>query len=303
MSASVISNVELCMWNLPDAGNHPNIGRVRAALVAQNLDERRAADIPASTAFRRAADDLRDKSTLVRPFERKLTPSDERKTLCVQVDREETTDKGLDRHRVGVYHLVETDDAPPHVSMTPGADLDTYSNLREKFYVAQDTYTWSDLSKVLQTIMMKDGLGAYSPRKSGGVYFVPVPETHRDLLTRIERFAEGFGVRFLRYTVPDTQAQRAEVADALAIGVSADLDEHTAAVASYTETTKPGIITNRLEALDGTAKLIERLGALLGSRAIDLAQRINTIKTAAEAALTVANNSRPVASRRVVQTA
>jgi hypothetical protein len=116
--------------------------------------------------------------------------------------------------------------------------METLDRLQEGFRQTSVTYTWADVSKVIQAILTKDGLGAYSPRKAGGVYFAPVNPAATDLLDRIERFATALGVRFLRYQVPDTDAQRAEIADAISAGVMVEINAHADAIGGYSE--KPG---------------------------------------------------------------
>lgn len=301
---SVLTNVELIMWNLPGGeGAHPTTQTVKEHMSANGMNPDRAAPIPDSTAFRRAADGLRDKSTLVRCYDRKNDDGKGKLPAC-QIDRETQTEDGLDRARIGTY-IMATDSTGAGIVMGHhGADMETKTKLREAFDIARVTYTWGDCSKAIQEVLTKDGLGAYSPRKSGGVYFAPVNPQATDLLDRLDRFASALGIRFLRYTVPDTQSQRAEVADALALGISGEIETHAQAIATYSTETRPGIIENRLEAITATETLTGRLAALLGTKAEELNQRTQALRTLAQTALEVAQQARPAhAGRRIVQTA
>ena len=123
-------------------------------------------------------------------------------------------------------------------------------------------YTGADLSKVIQAILTEDGLGAFQPRKGGGVYFVPVKPEAADLLDRIAKFAEAVQVRFLTYTVPDTAAQRQEIAEAIAVAFFAEVAQHAECVVGYDLTTKGGIIENRKEAIEATMKQMDKLRGL-----------------------------------------
>jgi len=295
--AEILRNVELVLWNLPDGEetDKPHVDTVRAALVDTRLPATRATDVPPGTAFRRALDVIRDKQTLVRPFER-ARPGSEEKQLCAQVDRESQDSEGLSRRRIGVYALGS--DGPVG---TNDDCLETLDRLQEGFRQTSVTYTWADVSKVIQTILTKDGLGAYSPRKAGGVYFAPVNPNAIDLLDRIERFATALGVRFLRYQVPDTDAQRAEIADAISAGVMADLSAHADAIGGYSTDTRQGIVENRRERLEATATLIDRLRPLLGDRAMALTNCLAGLRASLQAAITAAaERTRPVSGRRIV---
>jgi hypothetical protein len=246
---SVLANVELCFWNL-DAGDPPRVSVVRERLADHDLNPERAPDVAPATAFRRAVEAARSKEVLARVYTRQTDS-----LLCAQLDLERQEGHGLQRRRLAIYQLEEG-----VVRLVEGAEQD---GLHDNYAAARATYTWADVSKVIQAILLKDGLGAYSPRKSGGVYFVPVKPEAADLLARIERFAGSLGVRFLRYQVPDTEAQRHEIADAIAHSFEDELAAHEAAIAGYTPETRPGVVQNRRLAVAQTAALMERLQPLL----------------------------------------
>jgi hypothetical protein len=298
--AEMLGNVELIMWNLPETrAEKPTLDRVRAALITEHMPKDRAADIPVSTAFRRAADDLRDKTTLVRAFDRKIAGADD-KELCVQVDRETWSEArhSLVREKVGVYGLnVETG---PYTSN--GDCPDTLSVLRAAYSLACVTYTWSDCSKVIQECLRSDGLGAYSPRRAGGVYFAPVSSNARDLLDRLERFSSSLGIRFLRYAVPDTDSQKAEIADAISTSLAAEIQAHCDAVGAYHNETRPGIMSNRGEMITATESLCNRLANLLSDRLAGLLASIATVRIAlAEKESAAAQSNSIPGGRRIVQ--
>jgi hypothetical protein len=192
----------------------------------------------------------RTKDILARVYTRKADS-----LLCAQMDLERQEGGGLERRRLAIYQLQDGE-----VRLVEGTDQDGLCN---HYAAARNTYTWADVSKVIQSILLKDGLGAYSPRKNGGVYFIPVKPEAVDLLDRIEGFASSLGVRFLRYQIPDTDAQRHEIADAIAHFFEEELAAHETAISTYTQETRPGVVQNRRQALAQTAAMMERLQPLL----------------------------------------
>ena len=271
-----LPNVSLVFWNL-DVKDQPHVNTVREQLRANNLPEERAADIPPSTAFRRAADSLRSKT-----LEAKCFTSKESNRPRAQFDDLTEEDGKLRRKFLAQFELDE-DETPRHLSGTP-LDFDA------AFDAASTTYTGADISKVIQAILTNDGLGAYSPRKNGGVYFVPVAPHASDLLQRIERFAASLSVRFLIYSIPDTDAQRAEIADAVCSAFGEEIDAHASASAEYTTETRPGVISNRREAIQSTYAAMQRLRhlmngrySMLQDRMRDTLNRLRDLETAIEA--------------------
>jgi len=261
---SVLSNVELIFWNLGESA--PDVYQARASLAAADLNHNHAENVPPSTAFRRAAKALAGKDTLARFWTRKSDG-----VLCVQIDSErENGDGRLHRDTLAVYALCG--DLPQLVNGMP------IDNMAEAYQAATRQYTGGDVSKIIQDILTKDGLGAYSPRKTGGVYFVPTDRGAPHLLPRVEQFAEAVGIRLLRYQIPDTGAQRDEIAQAVADSINLDLDGHGEAIAAYTTDTKAGHVANRREAINSTEALIERLAHLLGAKTFDLRSRIADLR-------------------------
>ncbi len=290
----ILRDVELVMWNLPE-GDPPSTELVRLALEHSGLAPERAFAIAPVTAFRRALDTLRSKETLVRTFDRK---TDEGKILCAQIDRERCVAGALERERLGIYALMPA--GPARINGHETGDMLHHLRLAHERSLA--TYTWSDVTRVIQHVLTKDGLGAYSPRRAGGVYFAPV-NPQSDLLDRIERFAGNLGVRFLRYQVPDSTAQRLEIAEAIHAGLMAELALHQEAIAGYNAETRPRIIASRRERLASTADLINRLSEFLGAERVnDLQGRLREFSIqldGVEASVAAAAQQRP-AGRRIV---
>lgn len=267
MSSQTLSNVELVFWNL-GGDQARSVATARHALSVNGLNVDRAEYVPDSTAFRRAVKHFADgKETLVRFWTRKTDS-----VLCAQIDREnENGDGKLHREYRGRAEL-HSEGVIDYVGDGNGLALST------QFEEAKRNYTGADISKVLMDVITKDGLGAYSPRKNGGVYFVPVRPDAQDLLDRIGNFCNAMGVRFLRYQIPDTGEQRAEVAQAVADSLGMDLEAHAAAIAAYTPDTKLGHLDNRAEAIAYTASMVTKLWHLIPSQATDLNARIAKLR-------------------------
>ncbi len=259
-----LSNIFLAFWNLA-VKEPPHVDEVRANLVRNNLLAERAADVPPSTAMRRAADTFRTKETEAKCFTSRTT-----ERVRAQIDDVSEEDGKFRRTFSSLYELDEND-RPQHLA---GKDLEGF---HEAFENASTHYTGSDLSKVIQAILEEDGLGAYSPRKGGGVYFVPVKSEASDLLERIGKFAESVQVRFLTYVVPDTAAQREEIAEAIAQTYTDEVHTHAEAIAAYSKETKSGVVQNRRESLQSTLAQMGRLQNLMNGRYHALATLIGDL--------------------------
>ncbi len=300
---SILSNIELVYWNLPE--DPPTVADTREQLTLFGFDQERADDISEATAFRRAAAELAGSDTLVRCWKRKKD-----KALTVQIDSESEDEEGfLRRERISVYALVRSDPAKEDLPLKPSHVRGKELSFADAFAVAQQQYTGADVSKVIQAILAKDGLGSYSPRKGGAVYFVPVRPETPDLLNRLEAFSRAVSVRFLRYQVPDLAAQREEIAAAVEASLAADLDAHAAAIEAYHAETRPGVLENRSESITHTQETIGKLANLLGEHVelltvriaalrTQLAAKIEIVEAAKAAAEAVAKQTRP--SRRIV---
>jgi tRNA(Ser,Leu) C12 N-acetylase TAN1 len=264
MTSTALKDIYLVFWNL-DVKELPSVADVRDGLTRNSLAPERAGDISASTAMRRAAESIRDKTSEAKTF-----TSRETNRTRTQIDSIEEQDGRLRRSFVGQYE-VDDDDCPQHIAGRPLADF------IPAFDHAKSHYSGADLSKVVQAILEKDGLGAFSPKKYGGVYFVPVKPEAADLLDRIARFTETFGVRFLTYTIPDTSAQREEIAEAIANTYADQIAEHASAIASYTVDTLTFVFTNRHEAIKATEKGMAKLQNLMNGRYAESVRRLEEL--------------------------
>lgn len=287
---SAISGVELAMWT--PAHDAPRVRDVADAMETYGFQRERAENVPEETAFRRAIGSLEvaaDKKTGANATKATFWRSQPDKVLHGQLDELIVQDDRVKRETLASWSMAENGDA---IRQTGYVNIDP-APFREN-------YTWADVSKVIQTVLTKDGLGAYTPKKSGGVYFVPVASV--ELLDRLERAAGAFGLNFIRFQVPDTHAARMEVADAIFANMQAAIEEHRAAIASYQEAvTKPGIVRNRIEALAITRGLIRRVAGHLAGRDTELNTQIDALAEACDKSLTAIEAYRPaVAGKRQI---
>ena len=285
--AELLHDIELVIWSPRADAEPPRVEVMQDALAGQDFRAALAEEVPVTTAFRRAVlaragkddDGVDVKATLWANG-----------TLRGQLDRIETDP---DTHRarrvwVGGWSLENE-----RTGRCAGEPFD----LTPSVEAARFQYTWSDVSQIVQEILKTEGMGAYSLRRSGGVYVCP---THgREMLDRLGRMAESIGLNLLRYEIPDTRAQRDEIAGAISDSLLADCDDHLRALESYSpEQTKPGVVENRREAITETRRLAERLAAHLGDRAVSIQERLDALLMRCQEVAQAVQNYRPTQGGR-----
>ena len=281
---SVLTNVELVMWSPVPNTAPPTRRQAQQALMTESFDPARAFEIAGTTAFRRAVK-CKESKTL------KATVWGKSPTVHAQLDRlvEDPSSERIRREFVANWNYAE--ERTPPIEGTQSL---------EEFELCRIQYTWGDLTQVVQTILTQDGLGAYTPRRAGGVYFVPVRSL--ELLDRLERACRVMGLNLLRYQVPDTEAQRAEVSDAIVAGLSAEIDAHQEAIEGYNvDSTPAGFVERRREAITQTAGLVTRVGGFLNGHAVELQDRLTALDLRCAELITSINQSRPTGGGRHVR--
>jgi hypothetical protein len=247
------------MWSPVRGAEPPTVNLTRLALEQYQFSVERAADIPGTTAFRRAI---------------KALESDTHKTVCWhdrtgatygQMDELLPDEARMTRRRVAGWK---------HTTDEHGGDIIEGDSL-DGFDAARRVYTWADVTKVIQSVLTQDGLGAFTPRRAGGIYFVPVRS--KSLLDQLAAFCSAVGVNLLRYDIPDTAGQRAEIAEAIVASLTADLDQHAEAIAAYDADTRAGIVENRRVSVQQTAQLLSRLAHLINGRLPEIQTRISAL--------------------------
>ena len=269
MSAALLPHVEVIMWNLGN-GSPPSVSHVRQSLEANGLDVSRLSDIANSTAFRRAAVELRSDDVSTTLFTKKhVVGSVEFDTVAVQVDRSRhysESSQRLESDKAGVYLLDDrSEDEEVHIlPCTWDSCPLILSELRSSYVSFRHNCQWGDLSTVLNAILKKDGMGTYSPRKAGGVYFCPLNQTLPDLMDRVEQFSIETGVSLVRLGVPDTGAARRMVRDSIADAMLVELRDHKSAIENYSEDTRSNTFVDRRASMAGTLSAVYRMESLLG---------------------------------------
>jgi hypothetical protein len=278
MASSNIENVELVMWS--QIGKPPIVTDVRMKLVRFNYKPDYAEDIPDTTSFRRAACEFQSKDM-------KVTIWTKDEAIFGQLDKLEPDEKTKRVKRIWQASWEMVFDAEKKGFVT----ADSGGEFRVKVTEAKNRYVWGDVSAIIQRILKEDGLGAYSLRKAGAVYVVPTTSKYQ--LDNLEAFCDAVGLKFLRYKVPDTLAQKMEIASAISDALDAECDAHLTAIEAYANETKPGHIENRLTALESTRALVVRLNEYLGAKAATLNERLDALKNQTEAKLQAAQSYRP----------
>lgn len=274
MSDSTLQGVELALWNMPPAKEQefrPSIESTRRMLRDAEIPDRYAEDIPDTTAFRRAADQCRAPDIEARCFKH------DDGNLYVQIDQlapeSDSESARLRRTTKGVWK--HTLAGPVRVR---GYDSATNEMLTLEYDTAKSTYEYADIGRMLMQILIKEGLGIYSPRKAGGIYFVPTDAACRNLLNRVELFCQSMHVDLLRYAVPDTEAQRHAIGDAIAAGISVDVAAHKESIEAYSVTTRPESFANRRNLMAQTAQLLIRLSTYLNGHAVEFGRQLDELE-------------------------
>lgn len=251
MAVQTLEGIELVMWSPENGAEPPMVSAVREALTNAGLNPERAEGIAVTTAFRRAV---------------KALETEKSRAVIWDVDHtlygilEEVVPDGESLRRTEVNRW----------KMFADVIVGDRDVLRADYHRA--CYTWADVSVAIQRILKKDALGAYSPRRSGGIYFVPSAD--KTITERLERAMSTIGLRFLRYEVPDTESQRNEVREAICDNLSRDLKDHEDAIAAYTGDTMELTVNNRREKLAEFESMIRSLSAHLNGRGVELLARV-----------------------------
>lgn len=295
-NSGTLQGVELVMWNTPaakEAEFRPTIEQTRVRLEENGLPSKYAEDIADTTAFRRACDQCRAPNIEARCF--KGADGE----LYVQIDEligdVDDTSAKLRREIKGVWK--HTPSGPKRVR---GYDYQTHELITLEYNTAKTTYEYADIGRILQQILVKEGLGIYSPRKAGGVYFAPTDATCADLLDRVELFCQSLNVRLLRYAVPDTETQIREIGEAIAAGIAVDVAQHREAVESYTITTRPETLQNRRALMGQTKLLLVRLNQYLNGHALEFGAQLDQLEEQIQALEAQAAAAVPVGRRVLV---
>lgn len=294
--AETLSNVELLMCAPQKGENPPTVGAMKRSLAERGFPEDLAGEIPVTTAFRRAVQAVKAAYEQAAEDGTKLTikatcaEGKDRKTFG-QIEQVIADENGISRKKIAVWTMTVSEDGQPELS---GPDLD-----RLNLSYHRSTYTWADLTGIAREAMKKHLAGSYSPRPNGGVWFVPIPS--REQIDRLDRAFSNVGFNLLRYAVPDTNAQKEEIARSIHDHFATELDEHRAAIEAYLPETRPGVMANRREAIAATAQAIQRVAHLLNGRLQDLSAKTAACFEALNAKLAAAQQQQaaaaPVASQ------
>lgn len=291
-----LQGVKLVMWNTPAAKEvefRPTIEATRRKLREAGLPDRYAEDISDTTAFRRAADQCRAPDIQARCFKGadgelyvqidKLTPENDSESAKLR-----QTLKGVFQHTILGPRRVR------------GYDQATTDLMTVEYESAKSTYQYGDIGRMLMQIITKEGLGIYSPRKAGGIYFVPTDDTCSTLLEKLSTFCASLDVRLLVYAIPDTETQRHEIGEAIAAGIAVEVAQHREAIEAYQSTTRPETFSNRRMLMGQTAMLLVRLSQYLNGHAASIAAELDVLENRIQTLQDEAANAAQGMGRRVL---
>lgn len=291
----LLDNSDLVYWNYPDKTDQPTMEEVRGAVRNNSLWETDLPDITAEKAFRRAAVSMRDKATDTQVFSFEST-------LHVQLDRVlvDATDPRLNRTLSGVWKHDISD--ARKVVQVEGYDYNLTAELETSYRHAATSFSWADLGTFLKATFDNHGLGLHALRDGGCVYTAPSSEASKQLFDQVEAFCTRFGIAFLRWQTPNTEAHKDEIRRAVARTIKQEIDGHDEAVAAYTETVRAETISLRRSLMAQTAMRLVNLSAHLNGFAAGLAGRLDdleaTLKQLESAAMTYVPTGRRVMSAK-----
>ena len=125
--------------------------------------------------------------------------------------------------------------------------------------------TTGDISRIFKKTF-ESGLGIYSIRKAGGCYFVPIQS--QAMILKFEKFIEEIGGKMRRVQVPGGAINLKTMAEAVVDGTKQVVDQYREAIENYSDTTPPGVIKNRYEAIQELRQrklaMTEFFGGLIG---------------------------------------
>jgi hypothetical protein len=234
------------MFRAPDEWAPPTISELRAALESQGFSADRAKDIPIKAAFSRAV-----KSLAVDGLKSAVGGKTK---LIGQLDMVEEDGERLRREFVAGWTC------DPQTGQVSGSSQEL--PMAECLERAEKI----DCTSTFRAVLSKDGAGSYS--LTPGCYVVPSGAD--DFLSRLQRVVESVRLRCLIYPIPDTADQRAEISSAVYADLARECEEHSEAIASYTDETRPAAVSNRQEAIRATRSLVARLVPYLTAAHIGL---------------------------------
>lgn len=232
---STLSGVRLVMFRAPDDWRAPTITELRDALESQGFSGDRAKDIPVKAAFGRTL-----KALAVDGLKASVGG---KTTLIGQLDRIDDDGERLRREFVAGW------------TCNPATGTVEGNAVELPMAAALQTAEKIDCTSAFRAVLAKDGAGSYS--LTPGVYVVPSGAA--DFLERLQRVVEAVRLRCLVYPIPDTADQRAEISAAVYADLARECEEHSSAIAAYSNETRQGMVSNRQEAVRATRSLVARL--------------------------------------------
>lgn len=271
---------EVVAWDLPNG--EAKLRTVLDALTAAGI----STDIPelrSTTAFNRACKPLK-KDKVVRAHKK------DKDVKRYQLDRVDEDGAHINYDYVATVAL-DTDTG----RVTCGEDYELAQTLQQGVQEQLETRTASDITRIVQTLFVRNAdLFPLVPKK-GVAYFVPA--AHADFVERVDRFLKAMGGRLCRMPVPKGTPQgNASVQDAVKTGLDEMVAELQEAVAGWepgkTRTSTANKALQRWEAIRHKVDCYsvfleaerEKLGASLEIARQQLAGRIDELTAAAEEA-------------------
>ena len=218
------------------------------ALRSAKLDDSVARALQPRHAFARACKKLSD-SRIIRQV------SDDERYLTFQFTAES---RAGDTFEYTLETLLRLDKQTGRVT----CDLPGLATLaQEQLDHAMENRGGADITRVIQKLFDRQA-DLFPIRDQGGVYFVPSSFT--DFVDRVQTFVSAVGGRLARFPVPaGTPHGDRSVKEAVADGLSALIEEHRTAVATFGDDTRESTIKRAAERVRATRFKLEAYSDLL----------------------------------------
>lgn len=293
MQVRTIENVYLCYWNRLKNADKPTVNAVKSALIQNGFSADFAEPIPRPVALTRVVSEMtgkqKDGDTI------KLVTHGDGSGKIWELRRvSKDGDSGrLRMEYVASWTLLDDGDV---------FAFDNSPNISTAVSNTEQMYEWGDVTKIIHAIIDKHGTGAYMLKENGGVYCIPTIGCE-DLLQRLDKALQDVGIDMTIAPFMENDKSRERVNSAIRDGILAECESHqnalngTGSQAGYSETTKPGVIENRIAAIDATISTVERLTELIEpSQKQALLSRLNSLRNECEVVLEKARAHKPTSS-------
>jgi hypothetical protein len=130
----------------------------------------------------------------------------------------------------------------------------------------------SDITRVVQTLF-EENSEMYPIRDQGGAYFIPKEKL--DFVYKVADFLDKLGGQLRRFEIVDSDYARESVKDSMAEAIIKAVEDHEAAIESFTINTRADTMNAAAERIKETRHKVEGYAYLLRDRSDELIKKID----------------------------